>query len=475
MSILASQSELLDYELDQIIFVSHSGVAFDLIKLSSLCKYRFSDGVFLIDRLCSVFKKSIINNDPLMYYYRKLIFEVLTNGYSTSVKFKSVISDLENFLGILSDKDGKKEAVCLVNELKLFKRHFDRDCITDHEKRSLQKHFGIKEIFPLCVERESDLEYLSDDWDLTNKRIITLDSKFKTAYDDAISIEKTSYGYLLGIYISNVASYVCDDTILYEQAFKRGESIYTNVDNSSYIPMFPCGLTRDFFSLNSGCEKKAVAHFFRISKDFKLKGASVARATINVSKNYSFDDVDRIKSDDPNYDMICLLKELTDGLKSHFNLDYHIIKERNGGIVRRTKYLDSIGSSIVTICTLFLNSYIAEVMSKNKYPFIYRINDTVLSDQLLNSSIYSVDDLGHVVNNGNCYGHVSNPIRSFASLLNQYFELNLLIDKHGDEFISEWKEKLPQIVDELNMRLSLNSEYRSAIEKISSKQLTKKR
>lgn len=468
-----SQNEILDFEIEKIIFIDHSGVAFDLVKSISVCKFKFSDGVSLIDKLCSAFKEAAVYGSSFSNYYRKLIFEILTNSYSSNVKFKEVIMDFENFLSILSG-NAKDDVMCLVNELKLFKKHLDKNCITEHDRKILQRSFGVREKFSQSVEKESDLFYGFDSWDLRGKRIVTLDSKFKTAYDDAISVERTSYGYLLGIYISDVASYVSDDSILYEQAFKRGESIYTNVDNSSYIPMFPHDLTREFFSLNAGVDRKVVAHFFRISKDFNLIGACVTRATINVSKNYSFDDVER-KNDDSNYDMICLLSELANGLRSHFNLDYHIVKEQNGGLVRRTKYLDSKGSSIITISTLLLNSYIAEVMSKNKYPYIYRVNDTVLSDRLLNSSIYSVNDSGHVVNNGNCYGHVSNPIRSFASLLNQYFELNLLIDGCSDEFVSEWRGRLPLIVDELNMRLSLNSEYKGAVEKIFGKQLTKRR
>ena len=85
------------------------------------------------------------------------------------------------------------------------------------------------------------------------------------------------------------------------------------------------------------------------------------------------------------------------------------------------------------------------------------------------------DEVNTTFNNGNCYGHVSNPIRSFASLLNQFFELKFLIDGCSDEFVNDWCDKLPLIVSDLNMRLSLNSEYRGAIEKIFSKQLTKKR
>ena len=75
---------------------------------------------------------------------------------------------------------------------------------------------------------------------------------------------------------------------------------------------------------------------------------------------------------------------------------------------------------------------------------------------------------------------MTNPIRSFASLLNQYFELMLLVDDRYKNyvidknlFIDEWSYKLPLLVDELNNRLFLNGEYKDSFEKIFGKQLTR--
>ena len=486
MGVLIEQRDFLESEINKIIFVDHSGVAFDLVKSKNICKFKYGNGEFLIDKLCEAFKQSVISNDGNKFYYRKLIFDVLTNGFFKSKKFSIIIDNLEQFYKNKLDKNFRDCVSCLVNELKLYKKRIDGDCITTHDKKLLQKSFDVKEGFSRFIEKNGDIDYpLFGVSKLCSRNIITMDSKFKTAYDDAISIKKTHYGYLLSIFISDVASYVCDDTSLYTHALQRGESIYTSVDNSSYIPMFPCDITRNFFSLNSGSYKKTVAHMFKFSDSFDLISAEVKPVKIKVFKNYSFDDIDRIldgKINDSNYDMICLLLKFADKLKSYFNLDYHTIKEQNGTVIRKNKYLESSASNIITISTLFLNSYIAEVMSKNKYPFIYRVNDTVLSDRLLNSSIYSVDDLGHIVNNGNCYGHVTNPIRSFASLLNQYFELMLLVDDRYKNhvidknlFIDEWSYKLPLLVDELNNRLFLNGEYKDSFEKIFGKQLTRKK
>lgn len=454
MGVLIGQREFSESEIDKIIFRDHSSVAFDLVKFNDICRFKYNDGVSLIDKLCFAFKDSVIRKDSSAFYYRKLIFDVLTNGYCYSKKLGDIIKDFEQFYKMKLDRNFKDYACSLVNELKFFKRHIDGERITERDKKVLQKSFGVKENFSHFIEKSSELSYpFIGVSKLSNKSIITIDSKPQTACDDAISIRKTHYGYLLAIYISDVASYVCDNTLLYEHAFQRGESIYTCIDNNSYIPMFPHEITRDFFSLNSGCYRKVVGHFFKISNNFELIKTYIKPVKVKISRNYTFHDIERIKSDDSNYDMIYLLLKLIDGLKSYFNLDHDVNK--NG-------YCNSVGSNIIEFLTLFLNSYISDIMNKNDYPFIYKVNDSILS-------------LG-LFSNDNCYGKVSTPIRSFASLLNQYFELSLLVNSgNNQEFVDEWNEKLPEIVEKLNTRLFLNSEYCDAIEKIYGKQLTKKR
>lgn len=476
MEVLIGQRELLESEIDKIIFIDHSGAAFDLIKSSRVCKFKYENGEYLIDKLCDAFKNSIINCDEYISYYRRLIFDVLTTEYFRSKRFKFIIKDFESFKDKVIDK---KDIECLLEELRLFRRHIDKNVVTRYDIKKLQKGFGVSEGFPCIVESASRLKYNSPSKVLRNrcKGIITLDYSFKTAYDDAIFVKKVSDGYILSIYITDVASYLGTDSNLYFQALKKGASIYTDVDSYSYIPMLPVELTRDFFSLNAGSDKMVIEHRFKISNNFEVVGCTIGRTKIRVSKNYSYDSIEKLENDDSNYDTIYLLRKLTDGMRPRFNLDYHVAKEKLSTVIRsNNKKNDSTGSSIITIATLLLNSHIAQVMNKSEYPFIYRVNDTSLSTMMLNSSIYSVDALGHVVNNGNCYGRISNPIRDFASLLNQRFELEFLVDKNfSQEFLGFWLLKLPKVVSELNARLDLNAEYRDSIEKIFGKQLTRKK
>lgn len=393
--------------------------------------------------------------------------------YKNSSKIDKVILEMKVFKKKVLDRNFYYEVDGLINMLKLFlKKH-----VTYIDRLQLLRTFDIELDFPNKIEKSCDLSYNYNACDLRNKNIITIDSHFKNSSDDAISFEETSDGYLLGIYITDVASFVSVDTVLYDTAFRRGESIYTNVDNSSYIPMFPFDITRDFFSLNKDNDKYVIAHFFKFSKSFDLVDYNIRRALINVSNSYTFEGVDKINSSDSNYDMLYLLHKLTDSLKSCFNLNYYVVREDDNSVIRNGKYLDSVGSSIITISTLFLNSHIAQLFNSKNYPYIYRVNNTNVDEGLIDISHYSTEALGHVVTKGNCYGHISNPIRNFASYLNQYFEISLFLgdESYRDCFIEEWKSLLPDIVDRLNYRLSLNDEYCDVLEKTCNKRLTKKR
>ena len=124
-------------------------------------------------------------------------------------------------------------------------------------------------------------------------------------------------------------------------------------------------------------------------------------------------------------------------------------------------------------------------------PYIYRVNETELSidkcyfsdlDKLVgkyHGSRYSCEPLGHVGNNNKVYGHITNPIRSFVSYLNQYIFEYLFLDWKSIpdtiKFIEKWSNELPGIVDYLNNRLDINKNFCVVMNELYSKRLTKKK
>ena len=460
MEVLVGQRNLLEVDIDKMI-LGRSNIVFDLISNENFCKFQYSDGEYLINKLIRIFEENVSIGDTSLFYFRRLIFGILVNWYDNQYRC-GVIQQLNQFCDSLNDKS-KFYVRCLIEELVLYNKKENGESLLC-SKEQLQQFFGIKKEF-FSTLNLNELSYPLINVGKSTSKVITIDSPYGSTHDDAISIEKTSYGYLLGIYISDVASSICDNRKFYKYALSRCESIYYG--NGKCCHMFPSDV-RHVFSLSKGKYKKVVGHFFKLNHDFSFTGDFWIEPTrIELFCNYTFCDIDKIlQYGGSSYELIMLFWKFYEKNKSLFNLDYHTLKEEKS----INNFSNSSGSKIIEVISLFLNSNVARVMKEKGYPFIYRVNQSNLVEGLSQSS-YSSVPIGHVVNNGECYGRVTNPIRKFTSLLNQYFELKLLIDDKyrrsifdKKEFICDWLNKLSKIVDDVNTGLLNNLEFFEAIE-----------
>lgn len=82
--------------------------------------------------------------------------------------------------------------------------------------------------------------------DLRQHLVFTIDPSDAKDFDDAVSLEKTAEGFLLGVHIADVANYVTPNDPVDAEALMRGNSVYL-VDRT--IPMLPAHLTANICSL----------------------------------------------------------------------------------------------------------------------------------------------------------------------------------------------------------------------------------
>ena len=485
------------HTLDRLIFDERNECIFDMLrKDKKIYNFKYTNGQLLVDKVFNFYKNVLDNNyDSSIRYYNRLLF-CLIDCYKKNSS-KDILLEYSTKLRELKNKINSKEKSSAIYSLLNNLEILELDKINDNKFNELSKHlcknYNVTSNFSSHIETKEDLKYTrkNDVVDYRDKNIITMDSSFKTAYDDAVSFEVLDDGYLLGIYITDVASYVGLNTLLYEHAYQRVESIYSENCNRFYYPMFPLELTRDFFSLNKNQDKYVVAHMFKFSFDYELISCKFENALIRVKNNYSFDNVDRMRDNDKDYKMINGLKELSDNLIFGFNPNYHALKESKHSKTRNSKYANNLSSLTISNLTLFLNSFIAELFSKGKMPFIYRVNESIVPidksyfsdmDSILkyyNFSRYSSDPIGHAGNNMKVYGHITKPIRSYASYINQYLFEYLYLDEdtfdNKSKFINEWKLQLPKIVSYINDKLDSNRDFACVYDKLYDKRLTKKK
>ena len=116
--------------------------------------------------------------------------------------------------------------------------------------------------------------------DLRDKMIFTIDSADAKDLDDAISLEKTEDGWLLGVHIADVSEYVRQNSPIDAEAYLRGTSVYF-VDK--VVPMLPRSLSNGICSLNGGEDRYALSAMISLDRAGNILGCD-CRETLICSK-----------------------------------------------------------------------------------------------------------------------------------------------------------------------------------------------
>lgn len=326
--------------------------------------------------------------------------------------------------------------------------------------------------------------------DLTDRYTFTVDNKGTKSFDDAFSLVKNENGnYELDVYISDVSRFIVSNSRIDELAFKKGATIYL----PNYIlTMLPHQITYDTCSLVKDCYRNAIAHRFVLSKNFDIISFNIEEAIIKIDDNFNYNNInDILNSNDINkMKVFSTMIDIANSLKHNniYNNDYHIIKSIKKKFENPTEQIlekyENNHTNFVDSFMILTNYFVSDLFSRLNFPFIYRVNtsnvnlklidkikenqERNLSSQILDCinklykpSYYSAANLGHNGLNLSSYGHVTIPIRNYASLLSQRLEHKYFINSNQitDKMMYDDEQMIVDVTNYVNDRIFYNEEY----------------
>ncbi len=223
--------------------------------------------------------------------------------------------------------------------------------------------------------------------DLRNKVIFTIDGDDTKDIDDAISLEILPNGNrLLSVHIADVSYYVKPGSALFEEARKRGTSLYIL---DKVIAMLPTKLSNGVCSLNENQDRLAKTCEMEIDSSGKIINSNVYHSVIKSRKKMTYNNVNKILEDGKipegyeDYAVILLeMDELAKQMNQRRSLSGKVNYTRNeaktvtnseGKIISVKSRVQGAGEKLIENFMVAANSSVARMF--RELPFIFRVHD----------------------------------------------------------------------------------------------------
>ena len=236
--------------------------------------------------------------------------------------------------------------------------------------------FEVREEFPPEVEeaaREQARKGFSREGreDLTHLSPITIDGPETKDFDDALHLEPTERGFLVGIHIADVAQFVPPDSPIFREALKRGATIYLP---ERTIPMLPRVLSEEAASLRAGEEKSAVSFLVELSREGEILSSRITRSVIRVARRFSYEEADELLSGELK-DLYELAQKLFERRMAAGALPVYlpeiVLRVEDGKI--HLERIEITGARFLVSEYMILANYVAaRFFQENQVPAIYR-------------------------------------------------------------------------------------------------------
>lgn len=232
----------------------------------------------------------------------------------------------------------------------------------------------------LQLERRCDFRFYS--------HIVTIDGADSKDLDDAVQLEVLSNGnYMLGVHIADVSEYIKEGSILDEEAYRRGTSVYF-VDR--VLPMLPPEISNNICSLNANEDRLTVSCVMEINPQGKIISTELSESVINVERRFTYDTVNEILEkqsfdEDPSYveyfnDMQALSEILHNLRMERGALEFDfpeskVFLDEEGHVVDIGYRERGKAEKIIEEFMILANQTVAAWFFRRKIPFIYRVHE----------------------------------------------------------------------------------------------------
>jgi len=283
----------------------------------------------------------------------------------------------------------------------------------DHntEMHSILVEYGLPYKFPDGVEDyassipiEISEKEIAKRRDMRKDLTFTIDPKDAKDFDDALSFKVLQNGnYEVGIHIADVTHYVKENTILDQEAYERGTSVYL-VDR--VVPMLPEILSNNVCSLRPNEEKLTFSVVFEMDEKAHILKQWFGKTVILSDQRFAYEDAQAIIEKTSDFkdknivNAILKLDELAKILRKErmkhgaisfdkTEVKFELDEENNpiGVYVKESKDANKLIEEFM----LLANRKVAEFVGKNKKQvgnkilaktFVYRVHDEPNIDKL---------------------------------------------------------------------------------------------
>ena len=372
----------------------------------------------------------------------------------------------------------------------------------------------VESIPSYLTEEEINKELSSNRIDLRDREIFTIDGADTKDIDDAISLCVDDEGlYHLGVHIADVSYYVKEGSLIDEEAYFRGTSVYL-VDR--VLPMLPHKLSNGICSLNPNEDRFALSCDMVINNKGDVVKYNIYPSIIRSRMKMTYEDVNKILEENimpSGYEeyknTLRLMEELSKLLrKKMINRGYIEFESNEAKIMvddachptHIEARVQRTGEELIENFMIAANETVSSSIYYKNLPGIYRVHDKpdekrlsefmtflslhgyvitgknkitnpkdlqnvlkqlgesdevrVLHDMAIRcqaKAVYSDINIGHFGLGSKCYSHFTSPIRRYPDLI-----LHRLVKdynyNYSDKIINERRESIPVMAENCSKR-----------------------